>query len=522
MKITDIPFNVTLMNLDSKKLEGLRPVTSSDIMSTSGQKMGPTEKIGASILRTDNFSWSGDNNLSSDLHDEGLFSVPIFGRVGDKVRDRKFSYVNIKVAIFHPIVFKMLGKLKSLYTDIMAGKAYAIWDEKEKDFIISNQLDGETGYHFFVKHWKDIKYKKTGSQSRDDKIALIEKYKERAMYNKILIMPAGLRDLRVSNRNNLEYDPINDVYRRIVAISRTIATYGDSVSSPAMNYSRYQLQLAFNALYSTNDPTKPGIKEILTGKSGFIEGKWAKRTVFNGTRNVISTMDTSKRTLGDKNAPKSTDTVVGLFQLMRGILPITIHLIRNSYLSQVFSIGGTSNTAALINKKTLRREMVEVQSLTKDRWTTFDGLNKVINKYFDVENRHKYIEIDDRYLALIYKGPDKTFKIFGDITELPEHLDKKYVEPITLVEFLYLAGYKEWNKYKVVITRYPVAELGSTYPSDVYVKTSVVGEARIELDEYWEPMGPEYTAPEFPTKNPNSFMDSTQISPARLKNLAAD
>lgn len=510
MKVTDLPFNVEIMNLDKERLKNLRPVSSTDIMESSGQRLGPRE-----LLNSKDLSWDGENRLSSNFHDDGLFSIGIFGRVGEEGRDSRFSYIDIKIRIFHPLIHKALSKLKGLYKDIMAGKAYAVWDEEELDFVSADELTGKTGYQFFVKHWEQIKFRQTKSPVRNQRIKLIEKYKDRAMVDKILVMPAGLRDVRVGAGGRLEQDEINDIYRRIIGISRTVTGSNERVTSTALDYSRHLLQESFNEIYNT-------IEKMLTGKRGFIQNKWGSRRIFNGTRNVISAMDTSKRYLGGDDSPRASDTVLGLYQVMKGALPLTINMIRNGYVGEVFGVGDGGVSARLVDKKTLKAEFVELPSLTKDRWTTLDGIEKVVSSYHDISMRHKPVEIEGRYLALIYKGPDNTFRIFGDIDDLPEHLDRSHVSPISLVELLYLSGYQRWNDLKVIVTRYPVTGLGSSYPSNLYTKTSVVGERRVELGPNWEPLGEGHVAKEFPTKDPEAFIDSQIVSPIRLGGLGGD
>ncbi|MNI20766.1 hypothetical protein D3C73_742620 [compost metagenome] len=145
-----------------------------------------------------------------------------------------------------------------------------------------------------------------------------------------------------------------------------------------------------------------------------------------------------------------------------------------------------------------------------------------------MENRHKPIVVEGRFLGLIYKGPfpgdasKKVYRIFGDITELPEGWDRKHVAPISLVELLYLSGYRTWNTLKTIVTRYPVTGIGSTYPSTIYTKTSIVGEMRYELDQGWEIIGDDHIALEFPTKEPAAFVDSQVLHPSRLAGLGAD
>ena len=504
MKSTGLPFNLEILRMDSNTVRNLRPVLTTDIMESSGQKLGPTE-----LLSVKDLTWSGPDKLSSDFHPDGLFSVAIFGRVGEPSRDHQFSYVDLRTPIFHPLLYKTLSKLKGLYEGILSSKEYAVWSEEEKDFIASDEITGRTGYHFFLKHWESLVFKTTGSAQRDDRIRLIEKYKSVALVDKILIMPAGLRDVRMGAGNRLEIPDVNDIYRRIVGIARTITSGGEKVTSPALDYSRYQLQCSFNELYQY-------IEGVLSGKKGFIQQKWASRRVFNSTRNVISSMDTSKRVLGAPGAAKVTDTILGLYQTIKGALPLTIHLLRAGYLGEAFSIGDVNTVSRLVNTKTLQREFVELPSVTKDHWTTLDGLQKILNSYWALENRHKPIMVEGRYLGLIYKGPDNSFRIFGDIDELPEDRDRKDVSPLTLVELLYLSGYREWNRLKVVVTRYPITGIGSTYPSDLYVKTTTVGEQRHELGPDWQPLGDDFVASEFPKSDTLAFFDSQVVSPTRI------
>lgn len=488
MKLNKIPFNVKLMEVNGNKVKTLRPTTSQDVFDVSG----------------------------GNFHEDGLFSTLTFGRVGEEERETRFSYIDIKTEIFHPIIFKSLSRLKGLYKDILLGKAYAVWDEQQRDFVSANELTGNTGFAFFMSHWRDIQYKESLSAIRNERVKLIMQYGDIATTSKILVMPAGLRDFEIDASGRGTQDEINDVYRKILNISRVIADTDDKATSPILDNTRRLLQERFNEIYDT-------IEKMIVGKKGFLQNKFGSRRVFNGTRNVISAMDTSTEFLGGANSPSFTDTVLGLFQVMRGALPITIYQLKTGWLSQVFSSGGSDTTARLINKKTLKAEYVDLPLDIRDKWVTNEGLEKVINSFREAGNRFKYVEVDGYYLGLIYKGPDYTFKIFGDIDELPDHLDRQYVTPLSYVELMYLSGYRRWNTLKAVITRYPVTDIGSTYPSNVYCKTTIVGEQRRELGIDWMPLpGDEFTALEFPTKQPPAFVDSQIIHSSRLAGLGAD
>lgn len=480
----DFPFNIDVLNLTPGKLQGLRPCTSTDLM--SGQ--------------TNNF------------HEDGLFSVLTFGRVGDEKRSLRFSYIDVKLTVFHPMIFKTLSNLKRLYEEIMSGQTYATWNAELRDFERSDPITGQTGFAFFVEHWKDINFVETDSESREQNVKLIRKYMDVAMTSKIVVLPAGIRDLEETSDGRYQMDEINEHYRKLISISNTITEADVKNSSNTINNTRYRIQVIFNELYTD-------IENRISGKKKLLQGKWASRRVMNGTRNVITAMDPSCDILGDKSSISFNDTVVGLYQAMKSILPISVYHLRNGFLVKVFTNPDTP--VRLVNKKTLKRQDVMLKPMYFDRWTTNEGLEKVISAFSEEVVRHKPIEINDCYLGLIYKGPDGTFKIIQDIDEVPEARNKGDVSPLTFAELLYLSVYREINNYPAFVTRYPITGLGSIYPSKMYVKTTTKVEKRRELNEMWEPMDDSYIAYQFPIRNA-PFVTSMMPHSSKLARLGAD
>lgn len=506
MRNLDLPANLSLMDLRSGIINLLQPVTTLDVL----------------------------DGGTSNFHDEGLFSTTIFGRVGSEDRDLRFSYIDIHIEIFHPVIYNAITQLKNLYKGIITGKAYAIWDEKEKDFVASDILNGESGYHFFMQHWQDIVFKETavktipedqggdvkpsisGGVKRNMKILLVELAKKRglALTTKVLVIPAGLRDLEVGDDGRMRQGEINDKYRALLSASNTISTSSD-FNTPILNVTRISLQNAFNDIYDY-------FKELLKGKNGLIQRKWGSRNIMNGTRNVITSMENTTPYLGALNSPKINSTVYGLYQTIKGTLPISQHLIMNGWLTNVFPQG--SNKAQLVNPKTLHREEVNISADVTDKWTTSAGIEKVIHNYVELTRRLKPLMIKGYYIGLVYRGPDMTFKIFGDIDELPSHLSKDHVFPLTLTEFIYIAGYKVWNTIPNMVTRHPVTGIGSIYPSYTYVRTTVKAELRYELNDTWELDDEARANPalEYPTFGSDAHVDSQQVHPSRLGGLGGD
>lgn len=484
MSNLSIPFNISLLDLNNEVLKGIKPVKVLDIY----------------------------DNTRRTFHEDGLFSASIFGKVGEDTRSFRFSYIDIKIEVLHPILFKIISQLKSLYADIMAGKEFAVWNDEIKDFEKATALNGYTGYSFFIQHLNLIEFKESESDLRKKYIELITKYKDKALTSKVVVLPAGLRDIEINESGRPEENEVNTLYRKLLAVSNSIPDSGIKNNIEALDNQRWLLQDTFNQLFLY-------FRSIIEGKKKLVQGKWASRKIFNGTRNVISAMNPSVPTLGDHNNVSFNDTIVGLFQFMKSTLPVSIYHIRNEILSKIFI--NKDLPVKLVDKETLKSVDIKLQSEYFDRYMSDAGIEKIIESFRDEYIRHKEIEIKGYYLALIYKGPDGTFKIFNDIDDLPEGKDRKYVYPITFTELLYLSLYKYSRKYPCFVTRYPIAGIGSIYPSYNYLKTTVKTESRKELSDNWEVVDSNPIANEFPIRD-QPFLNSLVPHPSRVKGLVAD
>lgn len=479
-----IPFNVTLLELTPAKLAALRPVRSLDI-----------------------FDGAGNN-----FHPDGLFSIEIFGKVGDEMRSKRFSFIDIKVPVFHPVIYRALVGLKRLYAGIISGTEYAVWDPAVKDFERSTALTGKTGFAFFMTHWRDIAMEETSSDRRNQSIMLLKKFKEQSLVTKVLVLPAGYRDIELGADGRVQKDEINDFYSNLLRASNGISDASLRSNVDLINTARYRIQSTFNDLYDY-------IEGMIEGKRKLLLGKWASRRIQNGTRNVITSMNTSVPVLGAAGSVKFNDTVIGLYQALKAVQPVSRFHVRNGFLSKVFTAVGSP--VKLVDKKTLRSVEVSLKNEYFDRFMTDEGIEKVITSFSDENMRHRQIEIAGHWLGLIYKGPDGTFKMIQDINEVPAGRDPADVSPITLAELLYLSTYHVLNRHPIFVTRYPVTGVGSIYPSKMFVRTTIRSQQRRELNDQWEPMGDDRVAYEFPIPG-DAFVNSLVPHSAKLGKLGAD
>jgi len=476
-----VPFNIYLLNLTPDKLAGMIPVTSLDIF----------------------------EGMSRNLHNDGLFSIPIFGRIGSPARTSRYSYIDIKVPIFHPTIYRSLLQLKSLYGEILQGKSYAIWNDEVKDFVKSSQLDGETGFEFFVTHWKDIVFESRPSDLRAKNIELIDKYKDIALMDKVIVMPAGYRDIEIED-DRITVNEINDLYKKLLRVSNTILPITVKDDIEMLNGARYSMQNTFNQIYDM-------IESMIKGKKKLMMGKWASRKIFNGTRNVITSSDIRSDELNAPNNVGFNDTICGLYQYIKATLPLAIAKLRTGFLSNVFV--SAQSPAYLTDKKTLKKVEVKIDNDVFDRWMSDEGLEKVISLFSEESIRHDYLEVNDHYIGLVYKGPG-VFKFFQDIDELPEEYSKDDVYPITFTELIYGSVYHDAHLYPALVTRYPVTGFGSIYVSNIYLKPTLKVEKRAPLGDDWQIDPYKPIAYNFPTKS--DFVNAMSPSPSKLQNLGAD
>lgn len=483
MKKAMLPANITILDAGSQRVKNLRTVTTLDI-------------------------YEGATRV---LHPEGLFSTQIFGRVGSEERDTTFGKVDIAVPVIDPTTFDLLMSLKGLYGAIINEQKYAKFDEIEKDFVPSDAINGDTGYDFFFRHWKKIQFTRNNSDRRNIKIQMIEKYKDIAELSHFVILPAGLREIEVSDSGRTEENEINELYRRVIASARVLNIGNTNGDLRSLNAPRRSLQRAIQEVWQY-------LFDLIGGKRGYMAVRMASRRIFDGTRNVITAMDPIRAEIGVGEPLDMNHTQVGIFQTAKGTRPLTIGIMRRVMMKHVFDDSPEATHAWLISPKDFTRHHVNVGHQVKDRWTTKDGLGKVIESFREDSLRQRAITINGMYVGLAYET-EEHFKLFYDMADLPADFDKSKVRPMNLTDFIYLNCVDAWLKCFVFPTRYPVAGAGSIYPSRPSLVSTVPARQCRELDDNWEPS--DRVIASYPLANA-VYYDSMSVHMSRLVGLSAD
>ena len=366
-----------------------------------------------------------------------------------------------------------------------------------------------------MKHIREIKFEPNQSDKRNENIKLFDKAvtEDKHLLRYLLVMPAGLRDYTITPSGKPEEDEINTFYRRILAQSQL-------VDSDLARRTPYVYDNVYSNLQNSLAELYDYLQTLIDGKHKLILGKWLSRKIFNSTRNVITASVNETVHISDDNRLRSNDVGVGMHQFLRAAAPKTLYEIRSRYVQQVFVENNTF--AYMTNCKTLQKEEVLNAHVQKDydRWMTTDGLESVIANFARQDTRHLpvYTNKNKHCMGLLYND-GKHIKFFQDIRELPDHLDKSCVAPVTMAEFLYLSVGRLSGKIPAFATRYPIQGYGGIYPAFMKLYSTAKYDQVQELNEQWQPI--EGSLHSFPVKG-SVFINGLIIHQSHMALLGAD
>jgi hypothetical protein len=490
------------------------------------------DPVNIGIMDTDNFirdhkALPVTSSLTSEpsttlFHKDGLYSEDIFGPIGSPDRMLRFGYIELNTTIFNPKIFKLIIQLGGIYKDIMSGASYAVFNQVTKNFerVVGDPLEVEgadTGYLFFMRHFHDIKFTTTESSKRDERIEVIEQYKNQALMSRYLVEPAGLRDIANDSSGRLIQDDVNKLYVALIMYSRSIPK---GSQSPLYDPVRWQLQSKAQEIYEY-------IENFLDGKRGFIQGSFARRKVAMGTRNVITAAPNSAASPEDPQLLKTDDVMVGVYQTSKGLQPSFKHAFNMLFGGPIFK-GEAVSQIALSDPKTGKLVYTSITPATRDVWTSSDGIDKLINSFRNIDLRSKPVLITDsegkRYaLSLIYDEGDE-IALCRSIDDLearwPRKINKAKLRPMTYIEMFYLIAEVISVGKHGIVTRYPVIEQGSSYVAELHVVSTTPARCVKLIDLLsigQEPM----ILRQYPVVGA-SYMDAMMVHPSKLAALGGD
>lgn len=201
------------------------------------------------------------------LDPNGLFSEEIFGRYGSPDRRKTFGYIDLKTMIIHPEAWEIvLGcdpRIKKIITE--SGN-YKLTNDGD---LVESSDTNETGLLYFTQICKNIDY----SKMKNQKIAsFIKQNLDKILINKILVLPAGIRDVIISKttqKTMIQYSDIVNLYSRLLYICNNISENlpAEILKSLTMSVQKVCLEI------------RDWIHSRLSGKQGLMRGNLLKKRV---------------------------------------------------------------------------------------------------------------------------------------------------------------------------------------------------------------------------------------------------
>lgn len=444
---------------------------------------------------------------NSKVYDpKGLFSETIFGQRDTALRFIKPGYIDLKMNILHPFAYKILIGLDPIFDKVASGKVKASFNNELKTLV--EDPKGETGFEFFMRTLPKIEFDTRNTKSRSVSIEVVKKaIRPENLIRYFYVLPAGMRDIEEDSKGRPTQDEINDIYSKMIMAVNGIRnnTIREDKLAQFDPY-RYRVQLIAMDIFFY-------IKNLIDGKRGFMQSKWASRGIMDGTRNVLTALPNVVSDLKDPNKISFNDTTVGLYQFVKSILPLAIFNVNKYFIFGVAT--PASNNVTVIDSKTMKTTFKSVSSKDKEAWTTAQGLNNIFNKLKQDVIKNDYAKMANDYIALV-EDKGKEIYVIKDTNNIPPGVNVSKLRPITYGELIYISVAKVSKEAKSTVTRYPVINLGSIYPSGVYLKSTVIGRrVKVYIDNEIMDL------PEYPVDG-EKFMGSISASTSHLGKLGAD
>lgn len=220
-------------------------------------------------------------NSKTDFNPNGLFSEDVFGFVGSIARKKTFGFINLFAKIIHPEAYAILTSIDTDLTKLIIGKQNYVVDNEG---TLVKSEDGYSGVYYFVQQFDNIDFNKFKKDKKKE-IQYVQTNKDKILIDKILVLPAGIRDIQTSMKAGssfIESSEINDLY---VKIMRQCANFDENMPAEIAEGVCKNIQNTANSINTW-------IKNQLKGKQGLMRGGLLKKTVDHSGRYVIVPDDT--------------------------------------------------------------------------------------------------------------------------------------------------------------------------------------------------------------------------------------
>jgi len=400
---------------------------------------------------------------------DGLFSEVIFGVTTDE-RRLTWGYIDLGCKVVHPYIFYVLCAIQQNISQIFEGKGS--WKVTEDGDLIAVKEDDpkynpdNTGVEWFVKNYKNIKFKKNKSRERNEKINLLNTFKPDDIFiSKWLVIPVFYRDLETKD-GPLKIPPINKEYMNLIRYAQSIK-YESLEMDMMTNLTRYNIQITLGNIQRY-------YQEIIQKSDGFFKQYVIGKNPDYGVRSVISCPVLTEYDRPEDMPIDMNTTGFPLSEVLGMLFPFIQRWVYNWFLNEVETIG----TQGIAMSKKDKSESTVYFDDPGSKFTP-DYIAKKISSWIDnYESRFELITLDvytiDKNGKEVYtEAPIKFSGIpFSDNAEnaYSSEIVNRYM---TWTDIFYIAAVECSDDKYAWVTRYPLTSYLGTFPTKIFVLSTV-------------------------------------------------
>ena len=381
---------------------------------------------------------------------DGLLSNEIFG-IAMYDRMNTCAYIDLHEWFLHPLIYKTWCRLdKKIVACVNETKYFSIDD---KGTLVEDE-NGETGIEFLRKNFKRINIARTASIKRDMNVDFINSYKDKpgAFVRKMLVIPAGLRDVDTSKGGRVSIGEINMLYRNLILACRALAeSTGYGLDMVGATRGRIQNNLVQLFDYFGNGTTINGEETgaVIPGKIGVLRRAVMSKTTDYASRLVITAPELKVESLDEMDSDLDY-AAIPLHSIVSNFTPYMIFALKR-YFENAFS-GGKG--IPFIDPKTGEEKIV----YPKDYQMQFseENIKKEMDRfrmgYSDRLVPVKVETTDGEIIHLRFKGFNVTKKQYESGVGNMPIVDRD----ITWCDLLYICAEEVCKDKHVIVSRYPI------------------------------------------------------------------
>lgn len=473
---------------------------------------------------------------STEPNPDGLLSYTIFGPPGSEQRKTNYGYINLNAKFVHPKVYKDLITLKrEIFKDVINGVSAFTVENGELKRVVStdgtfNVEKGKkvgTGIEFLYQVWDELDFKprpEHAQQTKEIRQLLSILKKNEIFVTKWLVIPAFYRDVDLKTNRRNEY---NSYYIKLIELASMIKASTIMLNMFSSTDAHRKIQATLNDIYNEFVLNKIG------GSKGYIQNSVIGKTTEYSARLVISAADFNSPN------PRLAETSyshsgVPLFAVIKIFLPFIAYGIREFFRTY---LGGANFIYAYDskNKSTVRYEI----DPTFEDLLSINNLQKRIDLYEESKIHRlepvtiKTISPEKREIPILYFDGDliMTGGQYAEASKNPGFImenREKLMRPLNWTELFYMVSYNTVNNKLCYITRYPIEDHNSIYPTFMniipckkYNEKTIRGQYYPRFPDFREVQDKNYREVNLSLLN-TMFPDTLRLFPANLAQLKAD